>query len=149
MKKILFLVTIALLCFGSTDIRAQTQTQPWGAMTITGATLTNADTAYGYTEINGTGAVAITMTVTYTSGTLAGNGSMFVSNDATNWELLSATDTMAISAPITIAGVTQKTYTWKIPISYWRYYRPRLFTTGTSVGVVSGKYKFSRDNGYR
>lgn len=111
-----------------------------GILTVSGATLTNADTAYLTGTINGKREVTISATVEYTSGTLAGDGRLFVSCDGTNYELYSDTDTMTVSTPITFNGVTQKTKSWRIPINYWKYYMVRLRTTGTSVGVASGDY---------
>lgn len=140
MKKIMF-VMVAVLCLGSCQ-RTNAQATPGsGALTVSdGATMTNADTSYLLATINGKREVTISATVTYTSGTLAGDGRLFVSCDGTNYELWSNTDTMAISSPITFNGVTQKTKSWTIPVNYWKYYMVRLRTTGTSVGVPSGDY---------
>ena len=146
MKKILFLL-IALLSFGS--IGAQT-TQPSGTLTITGATLNDADTAYATSPaIYGKGSLAMSITVTKTSGTATGSAFLFVSNDGVNWEQWSTTDSMNLASPILYDGVTQKTYTFKVPITYWLYYEARLIQGGTAVNVASGDYKYCKDNGYR
>lgn len=138
MKRIIFIMGFL---FSLCTLSCQETKGQSGAMTVSGgATLTDADTSYLSATINGKREVTISATVTYTSGTLAGNGRLFVSPDGTNYELWSNTDTMAISSPITYNGVVQKTKSWVIPINYWKYYQVRLITTGTSVGVPSGDY---------
>jgi len=152
MKKFLFLsflLTISLISCNYIGVKAQT-TQPSGSLTITGATLSNTDTAYATSPaIYGKGSLAMTITVTKTSGTATGSAFLFVSNDGVNWEQWSASDSMDLATPILYDGVTQKTYTFKIPITYWLYYEARLIQGGTVVNVVSGDYKFAKDNGYR
>lgn len=150
MKKFLFLSLIAILCFGCNELKAQT-TQPTGALTITGgATLTDADTAYASTPaIYGKGSLGVSVTVAKTSGAATGSAFLFVSNDDVNWQQLSTTDSMNIASPISYDGVNQKTYTFLIPITYWNYYQARVIQGGTAVSVLSGDYKFCRDNGYR
>lgn len=148
MKKFLFLSLIAILCFGCNELKAQTQ--PSGTLAITGATLTNTDTAYATSPaILGKGSLAMSITVTKTSGTATGSAFMFVSNDATNWQQWSTTDSMNLASPILYDGVTQKTYTFLVPITYWLYYQVRLIQGGTAVNVVSGDYKYAKDNGLR
>lgn len=139
MKK-LFIVLVAVLCLGSCQ-RTNAQVTPGAAaMTVSdGATLSGADTSYLSATINGKREVTISATVTYTSGTLAGDGRLFLTADGSNYELYSNTDTMAISSPITFAGKTQVTKTWRIPINYWKGYMVRL-RTSTGAGVPSGYY---------
>ncbi len=135
MKK-LFTILVVLLAFTSTSANAQS-----GAMTVTdGATLTNADTSYLSATINAKRQVTISATVQRTSGTLAGDGRLFVSCDCSNYELYSNTDTMAIANPITFNGKTQVTKTWVLPVNYWKCFMVRLRNTGTAVGVSSGHY---------
>lgn len=148
MKKFLFLSLIAILCFGCNELKAQTQ--PSGTLSITGATLTNTDTAYATSPlIQGKGSLAMSITVTKTSGTATGSAFLFVSNDGVNWQQWSTTDSMNLASPITYGGVEQKTYSFLVPITYWLYYQARLIQGGTAVNVASGDYKFAKDNGLR
>lgn len=153
MKKILFLSLFflaALIACNNTTVNAQVPTQPEGDLTITGATLSNTDTAYARTPaIHGKGSLAVTVTVTKTSGTASGSAFMFVSNDADHWEQWSASDSMSLASPITYDGVVSKTYTFKVPITYWTYYEVRAIQGGTAVNVFDGWYKFAKDNGMR
>lgn len=146
MKKIFLFLVVAMLAF-SCNTKAQLTSQPYGELTVTGATLTNADTAYAVCKLDGgAGTVSISATVTRTSGTLAGGGYLFGSIDGTNYEQYSTTDTMAIANPITFNGVTQITKVWKLTSSPYRYYRIMARTTGTSVGVLTSNwaYRISR-----
>ena len=150
MKKILFLVTTALVLFACNDIRAQ-PVQPYGALTVSGASLSNTDTAYAYNTvpIDGAGSVSISATATYVSGTMAGGAWLFVSNDGTNFVPYSATDTMILVGPITFNGVTQITKVWTLSENYYRYYRVRFRQTGTAASTASGTYTLRRESGYR
>jgi hypothetical protein len=142
MKKFLFL--FAFMALFIQGVTAQTYTPPRGSLTVTGAALSGADTAYlDAPTIIADGPLAITATVVRTSGTLAGSGQLFVSNNGTDWHLYSATDTMAIANPITYKGVEQVSKTWTLQNSFWTKYQVRLRTT-TGVGTARGSYKYTQ-----
>lgn len=128
MKNIILLLAVSL---SSLTVSAQS-----GALTVTKATLTNTDTSY--LKPNSPGAsrwLSIQLNVTKVSGTTAGTASLQLSEDNVNW------------FPVSVAGVDTLTISnatiskrWEVGAPKSRYYRVRVYSTGTSVQTVAGSY---------
>jgi hypothetical protein len=126
MKKFLFLLTLTIGMIASVSAQRI-------APAITGATLTNADTAYATSAVVGAfyESFAITATVTKSSGTIAGNIVLQGTVDGSTWVSLATADTLA--------DATASYKFSDVPAKYYRY-RVRAISTGTSVSVLSSDY---------
>lgn len=150
MKKFL---SVCLFAFSLLVISVHSQaqvTQPSGAMTMTGATLTNADTSYATVNIEGSGDVTITAQFTKTSGTWVLLSQLWASDNGDHWfQLAAVADTTPVAAAIYYDGVSGQAKTWVITGNPHRFYQVRNIQSGTAVTVSSGYYVFRRSNGYR
>lgn len=107
-----------------------------GAMTVTKTTVTNVDTSYLKPQAPAASRwLTVQLNVTKVSGTTAGTASLQLSEDNVNW------------FPVTVAGVDTLTISnasiskrWEIGAPKSRYYRVRVYTTGTSVQTLAGNF---------
>ena len=106
------------------------------AMTVTKTTLTNVDTSYLKPQApTASRWLTVQLNVTKVSGTTAGTASVQVSEDNAIWfpAVFAGADTLTISN----ATISKR---WEIGEPKSRYYRVRVYTTGTSVQTVAGNY---------
>lgn len=125
------IILIAAISLASITTFAQS-----GAMTVTKATLTNVDTSYLKPQSPSASRwLTVQLNVTKVSGTTAGTASVQLSEDNVNWFPVSVpgVDTLTISN----ATISKR---WEIGAPKSRYYRVRVYTTGTSVQTVAGAY---------
>lgn len=131
MKKVLFLLlltSLAITGFSQVPV-ALTRSQ---TSNITGGDTTDLSTQVNY---NAGASLAIVVTATRATGTLAGYIRWETSLDNSTW-ILQSVDTLANSASQSFS----KVYVPKT----WNYFRARYITTGTNTSSAAGKYVRAR-----
>ena len=97
------------------------------------STHTNADTSYHKADLVGSpnnyDVLIINLAGTKTSGTVGGTAVPFGSLDNTNWFQLYDKDSASSQSLADGANL----FKWQFDKTRWRYYRIRVYTTGTQV----------------
>jgi hypothetical protein len=140
MKKILFIIAMVL----SVGVQAQTFSS---TLTVTGAALSGTDTAYLNHMIDYPADLHFKLTITKTSGTVAGAAILQGSVDNSTWFSVNTDDGIAAASQYQdTATVTNGTasYWWKVQKdnAVYKYYRIRVITSdgvSTASGVVYAK----------
>jgi hypothetical protein len=131
MKKIIFCLCalVALICFQSNEIKAQvsfsqTASNPTG-------TITNAGTDTMTVSLNSTASniVGIQLTVTKTSGTVAGSGVLYSSIDGTNY--------VATGDTATLTNVASQSFIFTKTNNVSKRYRWLVTGSGTMVATAA------------
>jgi hypothetical protein len=133
MKKIIALMSFALVLSVAASSQATTYTTSAtghdfaGAMATTLDTLTNADTAYYDVTITGAKhTVGFQVNVTKLTGTLAGKIDIFGSIDGTNYI------PTAIASQISLTDASN-VYAFSLTGNHYKKYRLRVMTSGTNT----------------
>ncbi len=134
MKKFLSIILIAGLAFGfSAEIKAQQVMTQTGTSGASKTTHTNADTSYHKLDLAGSvnnyHHITIAVAGTKTSGTVGGTALLQGSLDNSRW--FTVTDTANVGSQSLTDG--DNNLVWKLSGSAFRYYRVRIYTTGTQV----------------
>lgn len=138
MKKILFLFALTAIMFSCQRSNAQSTVEDFKTMYISAAddTITNADTAYAWGTILGSGNVTIEASLRKVSGTFAGNAQLWVAVDSsTTMSLYSASDTLVAANIYNVNGRNTIAKQWVIANNPYKVYMVRYISLGTSVFI--------------
>jgi hypothetical protein len=154
MKKVLLLLMlVATICVDSyaqtptRNKRFTAVTRRTGGVDVNGTikaadTLTNADTGTIGHAVNYAYDLSFNYTVTRLSGTLAGNVSLYGTNDSLNgpWVLIKADTSQCPSCALstgTFTNAASNRFVYRVPRSPFTYYRLQTITSGTVTATHS------------
>lgn len=144
MKKLFSIILISCLTFGAVVVSAfksdaqvtMAQTDPAGASATVN---TNADTSYHTVDLagqtNNYNTLSFFIKGTKTSGTVAGNVTLWGSADNSRWYAVYGASTAAFADTVTTKTLTDGDVDFQFLVNktYYRYYRVRVITSGTQV----------------
>lgn len=133
MKK--FLILSTMLVFFLANINAQSIMTQTGTNGAAKTTHTDADTSYHKSDLAGQtlnfNLITIALAGTKTSGTVGGTAVPFGSLDGSRWFQLYDKD--SVSSQNLSNG--DNNLVWRFNQTWWRYYRIRIYSTGTEVAT--------------